>query len=148
MAIHRQGFSLIELLIVVSVLAIVLALGVPGYRQYLIRANRSDATAALLRIAAAQERYYLQNGRYATTRQELEAAPPDGLGTGKTERDFYVLELAPNGGGPATGFIASATVRLGGAQSDDEECRVFMLDERGQHTAFDRFGDSNERCWR
>lgn len=148
MTLRQNGFSLIELLIVISVVAIIMAIGIPGYRQYLMRANRADATAALLRISAAQERFYLQNGRYAATQQELEAAPPAGLGTGKTERDFYVLQLQPNAGGPAVGFIASATARLGKAQSDDTECWVFMVDELGQHTAFNQAGDpNNQRCW-
>ena len=47
------GFSLIELLIVVVIAAVLIGIGVPGYRQYVQRANRSDATAALLRIAWA-----------------------------------------------------------------------------------------------
>ncbi len=146
---RRSGFSLIELLIVVTVFAIVLAIGVPGYRQYLKRANRADATAALLRIAAAQERFYLQNGRYATTQNELEAAPPAGLGTGKSEQDFYVLTLDPAPGGATVAFIASATVRLNGSQHDDTECWVFSVNERGQRTAFSQGGDPNEEiCWR
>ncbi len=148
MMLHRNGFSLIELLIVVTIVAIIMAIGVPGYRRYLIRANRADATAALLRISAAQERFYLQNGHYATNRQELEAAPPAGLGTGKTEKDFYILGLAPNGGAATNGYLATATARLDGAQSDDTECWVLMVDERGQHTAFNQAGDqTSQRCW-
>ena len=89
-----HGFTLIELMIVMVIMAILASASVAGYRQYLRRANRTDATAALLRLSAAEERFYLQNNRYATTADELADPPPAGLGIGDTERGLYELSVA------------------------------------------------------
>ena len=51
-----RGFSLVELMMVIVIIAILASVAVPGYRDYVQRAQRVDATAALLRIAAAQEK--------------------------------------------------------------------------------------------
>ena len=82
---RRRAISLIELLIVIVLISIVISIGVPGYREYVQRANRADATTALLRMGAAQERFYIQNGTYASNAQ-LGLAPPAGLGMGSSER--------------------------------------------------------------
>jgi len=143
----QVGFSLIELLIVVVIVSALIGIGVPGYRQYVQRANRSDATAALLRIAAAQERFYLQNNRYARDVGEMNAAPPDGLGIESTERGYYELNLESDN--DELDFTATATPAAGGNQADDTECWTFQIDERGSRQAFDQGGDPNEEfCWR
>ena len=71
---HPTGFTLVELLITVVIIGILAGLSITGYGQYIRRANRADATAALLRISTAQERFYLQNGRYAGPEELAEAA--------------------------------------------------------------------------
>ena len=47
---NPTGFTLIELMIVVALLAIITMISVTSYRQYMLRANRTDASAILLRI--------------------------------------------------------------------------------------------------
>ena len=144
----QQGFSLIELLIVMVVLGIIVGVGVPGYREYMRRANRADATTALLRIAAAQERFYIQNGTYASNAQ-LGPAPPLGLGIGNTERNFYNLAVVPGPGGLATGYFAFAVINGAEAQADDTRCAGFTINERGQRQAVDDGGgDQTDYCWR
>ncbi|MGI9330355.1 MAG: type IV pilin protein [Gammaproteobacteria bacterium] len=141
-----QGFSLIELLVVVLIVAIIMAIGVPGYRQYVQRANRVDATAALLRIAAAQERFYLQQGSYASDAQ-LGLAPPAGLGIPNSERGYYNLSIeSPN---LLIGFIAVATPAAGEGQEDDDNCQRFSVNEQGQREAEDGGGAATlDLCWR
>src|SRR5262245_49539702 len=69
---HRQrGVTLIELLTVVIVVAVLASLSIPSYRRYLLRAQRSDGTTALLRLAAAQEKHYIQYGTYVTVTTDL-----------------------------------------------------------------------------
>ncbi len=146
-----RGFTLIELLITVAILSIVTSLAVGGYREYMRRVNRSDATTALLRLAAAQEKFYTQNGEYAAD-DELTGDPPDGLGIPGTERGYYTLAIAIAAGGPTVGYTATATVDPGGAQRDDEDCRSFSINERGVRSAETDAGETGptvtERCWR
>jgi len=143
-----DGFTLIELMIVVLILSVVLGIGVPGYRQYVQRANRADGTTALLRLAAAQERFFIANGTYATTAQ-LPGAPPAGLGLDGTERGYYALAVVAGAGGITRGFTASATVVAGENQADDDDCNVFTINERGQRAAFtDGGANSTDDCWR
>lgn len=146
-----RGFSLVELLVTLAIAAIVTSLAVGGYRQYLKRANRVDATSALLRIASAQEKFYAQNGQYADG-AALAPAPPAGLGIPATERGYYVLDIQLDADGAAVGYTATATVAAGGPQADDADCWVFSVNERGLHAAETREGDAGaaitDRCWR
>jgi len=57
-----QGFTLIELMITVAVIALLATIALPSYRGYVVRANRTDAQQTLLRAAQALERYYVTNG--------------------------------------------------------------------------------------
>jgi type IV pilus assembly protein PilE len=144
-----DGVTLIELMVVVVIIAIIMGFGVPSYRQYTMRANRVDATSTLLRVAAAQERWFITNGQYATTQGELNNAPPAGLGITGSERGFYNVAVAPAAGGPAVGYTVSAIADPAERQADDTGCRSFTLNERGQRAAFDNGGaDATEECWR
>jgi type IV pilus assembly protein PilE len=146
----QAGFTLVEMMIVVLLLSIILGLSIPSYREYVRRADRTDAMSDLLRLAAAQERFYLQNGTYATN-AELAAAPPAGLGfTGsKTRRGYYnvAITLANN-----TRYTATATAAGGGKQADDEKCETFRVNETGLREAAASGGSftiaSAEECWR
>lgn len=139
-------------MIVVVIMAILATASVAGYRQYTQRANRVDATSALLRVSTAQERFYLQNGRYATTADELADPPPGGLGIGGTERGFYELAVAAAPDGPVAGYTVTATAAGGGPQRDDDDCQVFTIDQSGLRGATDSGGadgaDITARCWR
>ncbi len=144
-----RGFTLVELMVTVAVVAIIAAVAIPSYRDYVRRANRVDATAALLRLASNQERFYLQNNTYASDAQ-MAGAPPAGLGIGGTERGFYDLEINTDALGDLTlGYGATATVVAGEDQEDDSACAVFSVDQQGLRTAEDDGGaDNTERCWR
>lgn|SRR5690606_6978921 len=142
------GITLIELMVVLVVVAILAAIAVPSYRDYVMRANRADATAALLRIAAAQEKFYLQNNRYATNAQ-LGAAPPNGLGIAGTERGYYTIRID---NATTTGFTAVATASAAGGQQRDTRCRSFSINETGTRSATNSEGSTSAtitaECWR
>ena len=121
----NRGFSLIELLVTVTVAVILVSIAVPSYRSYVQRANRSDATTALLRIAAAQEKFYIQNNTYTT---DLSAA---GLGIAVTNNGYYTLAVVAGASGLTVGYVATATAKAGERQIDDTDCQSYTLDERG-----------------
>lgn len=64
---HESGFTLIEMAIVVSIVAILAAVGVPAYVNYKNRAIQSEAIEALLRSKMEQELFLAENNRYAST---------------------------------------------------------------------------------
>ena len=73
------GFTLIELMIVIVIVAVLAAIAMPSYRQYVLRTHRTEAKRSLLNVAVAQEKFYLQNNTYAGP-SALKIAPPAGLG--------------------------------------------------------------------
>lgn len=150
--VRSSGFTLIELMIVMVIMAILASASIAGYRQYIRRANRVDASAALLRLSAAEERFYLQNNRYATTADELSDPPPGGLGISGTERGLYDLSVEAAADGAIVGYIATATARSDQSQRDDADCASFSIDQGGQRSASDSGGNSSAEtsnlCWR
>ena len=133
---RARGFSLIELMIVVAVMAILASVALPSYRQHVMRSHRTDATSALLRLAAEQEKYYIQNNRYGTYAQ---------LKSPVTEHGWYTLAVTA---ADATTFTATATAKTGEPQEGDKDCRVFTVTAAGQHTAKDSANaDSTDKCW-
>lgn len=62
---HKRGFSLVELMIVVAVIAILVALALPSYSRYVRKANRGDAQSLLLNWANNQEIWRANDTNYA-----------------------------------------------------------------------------------
>ncbi len=147
---RQQGFTLIELMIVILLMSIILGISIPSYRAYTLRAGRTDASSALLRIAAAQERFYLQNGTYAGN-GELALAPPNGLGvaTGKSERGYYGLAIAPDAAGLPIGYTVTATVDANEKQKGDADCNSLSINQNGRRGANGAYVAAVvEKCWR
>jgi type IV pilus assembly protein PilE len=133
---HCRGVTLIELVVVMVVVAILASIALPGYGRYVLRAHRSEAKAALLAIAAAQEQFHLQNHRYASL---LAAAPPEGLGIPEgTPNGRYVMELEAQA--DAESFTATASAV--GPQARDAPCRTLAIDQSGARSA------THADCWR
>jgi type IV pilus assembly protein PilE len=146
----QKGFTLTELLVVVLVVSILVGLGLPGYRDFIQRSSRTDASTALLKMQALQEKFYLQNGIYASNAQ-LAGAPPAGLGFvgAMTEHGYYNLTLVPDAAGLAVGYTATAAIAAGGKQADDSDCAAFSVDQNGRRGANGGFNPAVvEECWR
>ena len=143
---HR-GVTLIELMTVIVVIAILASVAVPSYRRYLLRSQRADATTALLRLAATQEKHLIQYGVYVTATANIpNAHSAGGLGLlAQSDQGFYDIAVAPR----PTGYLATATAINGRGQWDDTTCRTFSIDEAGQRRALDSGGaDSTAQCFR
>jgi len=61
-----RGFTLIEVMIVVAIVAILSAVAYPSYRDYLVRGALTDATNGLSSVRAQMERHFQDNRTYAT----------------------------------------------------------------------------------
>lgn len=69
----RRGFTLIEILVVIAVLAMLAALVAPNVFQHVGTARDATARSQIELLGAALDAYRLDNGRYPTTGQGLEA---------------------------------------------------------------------------
>jgi type IV pilus assembly protein PilE len=140
---RMRGVTLLELLTVLVLVAILSSIAVANYRQYALRANRSDATGALLRIQVAEEKFFLQNNTYTTN---VTAAPPTGLGlSSPSPNGFYTLAVAadPNSTNSiATSFLATATAT--GSQAHDTSCATLTIDDQGRR---DSSPSTSATCW-
>jgi type IV pilus assembly protein PilE len=132
------GFSLIELMITVGIITILASIALPSYRNYVLRSNRGDATQALLRVAAQQEKFFLQNNTYAATMDDLNM-------DAKSEHGWYDLNITV---GDVNGFTAEALANADESQADDDACQTFRIDAQGRKLALDSGGAANEdTCW-
>jgi type IV pilus assembly protein PilE len=154
----QQGFTLIELMIVVAIVAILAAIAMPSYSAYVEKSNRSDAKIALMRISQMQESFFAQNMTYA---QDLTTGS-GGLGLGatvKSDEEFYSIALTkiPNtcngtNTAPCTGFTIKATPIAGGRQAGDDTCKGFSINHLGKREGMDSANTTydiakGKKCW-
>ncbi len=100
----QQGFSLTELMIVVAIVAILAAIGMPAYRNYAMQAKRADAHNAITTMANLQERFFTENNSYAGNPTQLgyaSSTPPstDGywqLSIPSASATGYTLRAVPS----------------------------------------------------
>jgi len=109
----NKGFTLIELMIVVAVIGILAGIAYPSYQDYIIRAKRGDAKAAILTVQLAQEKYRANNTTYGTMAQldPLETIS----GNYVSADENYTVTVSGN---TATAFVITATPRSPFADAD------------------------------
>lgn len=122
------GFTLIELLIVAAILAILAAIALPSYWNYVARAHRAAARVQLLQAAQYMQRFHAANDRYDADRtgaQTVWAVMPPGL------------QRSPPDGTP---LYALATTGAARSTADAGTFTLVMLPVAGQAMANDKCG--------
>lgn len=130
---RAAGFSLIELMIVVGVIAILAAIAYPNYRQYVINSRRAAAAACLQEKAQLMERYYTTNLTYV-------GATPGGCDP--EINGFYTFSL--NGTTTARAYTLQAAPVTG--QQDDPKCGTLTINAQGDRTEGGTATNATE-CW-
>ena len=118
-----RGITLTELMIVVVILGILTAIAYPNYRQYVARAKRNEAKAALLQIATLQERFYLQNNTYTTDMSRLGFA---NAANNLTDGGTYLVNVTA---ADANTFSAVAAYQK--ADGEAGKCASFTINGQG-----------------
>ena len=115
------GFTLIELMIVVVIVAILAAIAYPSFQQYMRETKRADAHTALLRISALQEKWFSDRNQYATSTTSLGYAAHPAVSNDR----FWEISVAA--AGPA-GFTLSAAPA---GSHTDAACNPITLTSAG-----------------
>ena len=98
----NRGFTLIEVMVVVVILAIIASLAMPSYVEHIRRGNRAQAEAVLLENAQSLQVFY--NTRNTYTGATLTWTQSPAAGTAK-----YNIVMVPSGGGNSFTLTATPT---------------------------------------
>lgn len=149
----QKGFTLIELMMVVTIIGILSAIAYPSYQEAVKKSRRSDSKGALLGLANAMERHFTENSSYCgagTTNSTECSAAATGLPTiyatsspigGSTA--YYNLTISA---ATATSYTLSATPI--NAQANDY-CGTLTIDETGNKDITNAPSDdiTKSDCW-
>jgi prepilin-type N-terminal cleavage/methylation domain-containing protein len=99
----RGGFTLVELAVVVVIIGVLAAFGVPRFLQSVERSKASESFAYLSAVRSAQERYHAREGTYASTLTDLDIQSP------KPKYFEVPTECTAGSGGLETGWSLTLT---------------------------------------
>ncbi len=124
---NNLGFSLVELLVALSILAIITAIALPAYNDSTMKGRRADAQSALVDAASKMEAYFYTNRTYTTDLTDLGYSSASGV---DTPEGYYTLSVnAPTAACPiASCYELQATA--GSAQADDGDLTLDSLGRR------------------
>lgn len=122
-----RGFTLIELMIVVAIIAFLAAIGIPQYFRYQAKARTAEVAVYLASLHTAEQAYYAEHGEYSDLLNGEGGVgwKPEGYhGGGKTENFFYTYGFnsgsAQEGVNYFTGKFEAGKDGLSGAQASKD----------------------------
>jgi type IV pilus assembly protein PilE len=123
-----RGFTLIELVVTVAIVAILAAIALPSYRGYVTRGSREAVQSELVELAGVQEKIFLNSNAYTNSvTSGYTGASTGGLGvtTGRSRDTRYTLSATVTG----AAFTLTATPVTGSTQASDGN---LSIDSQGQ----------------
>lgn len=140
---YQEGFSLIELMIVVAIIGVLAAVAYPSYVEQVRQANRADAATNVLECASILERRFTVTNTYTD----------DACTNLIDQNDKYTfaidLQAGTNGcvrSGRNNCYTITATPT--GSMADDARCESMSYSHLGLKTATGNTNDSVGVCWR
>jgi type IV pilus assembly protein PilE len=132
---RMRGITLLELMIVVTIVGVLAALAYPSYREQVRRTHRADGKSMLLQTAQELERCYTRFSRYNDGNCGV-ALPVNSL-----ENHYVISSVGAIG---ASAFTLAATPQ--GGQVSDVNCGVLRLTNAGVQGSLGVDADANN-CW-
>jgi type IV pilus assembly protein PilE len=137
MGARSRGFTLVELMITVGIVAILAAIAYPAYQQQVVKTHRSAAKACLAQYAQFMERYY------TTTLTYVGAAPVLGCASEGQIANHYGFSVEDVGAN-AYRVVATPTTSFA---ARDTRCGTLSIDNAGQRSAGTGSVDDVRYCW-
>ncbi|MEN2425509.1 type IV pilin protein [Chromobacterium vaccinii] len=122
-----EGFSLIELVITLAVLALLVSIALPSYRNFMMQSNRTAAKTALQDLASRQESYFSTNNNYASQLATLGYASGTVYVPGNGN-NLYILSITS---ATTSTYVLNAVPQ--GSQAQDS-CQTYQLDNLGNQS--------------
>ena len=137
---RMKGFTLIELMIAVAILAIVMGIAIPSYNQWVIESGRADGKAELFRVAQVLERCFTRYSTYVPGDASAPAECANGW-SDQSEKQKYTVTVQAT----ATTFTLTAAPLDG--QANDDECQSLTLTNTGQRGLDGGATGTVDDCW-
>lgn len=149
-AVKFQGFTLFELLVVLAIVSVLMSFAYPSYRDYIMRASRSDAHVALQKISMAEERIYAVHSQYTGDINALGGdESPEGLYTLKAVTGTWSgsnCALAVSDTTATNSYTVFAIPVTGKSQENDSDCTCIYFDSRGVKGSTGARANARD-CW-
>lgn len=139
---RARGFTLVELLIAVTILSIIMAFAYPSYMDQMRRANRADAREALTLLTNEMERFFATNRTYTTDLSNFSLPTNAGVTTSKAGH-YRITVAAGNTGTIASSYLLTATPVAGDIQAKDDACPTLSVDSAGNFLP----SPTTSACW-
>lgn len=137
-----NGFTLIELMIVVAIIAIIAAIAYPSYINSVTKTNRAAAEGCLSEYANYMERYYTANMSYKNAPSPTSTIGRQDCASAQLTGRNYTYSFPSN---PTTSTYTISAVPIGTQLSRDTQCGTLTLNQQGTRTASGSGGVAN--CW-
>lgn len=144
---RQRGFTLIEMVVTMAIIALLTAMAIPSYTAYIMRSNRSEARGQLLEIATWMERWRTERGRYDNPASVGNPPPTPPFPIAYTQSPpppsaakYNIVVATPT----AVGYTITATAT--GMMTGDI-CTTLTITETGLRGFTTGGGGTQDICW-